>query len=187
MKLKKILIVTLGIAFVCFLCLTAYGYYLSKVKFVPSKNQFTKRVAYINIKEAKNTKDFKICDSSYIVDYYNYSRGDSVSKVTSYFNGKNGLRKAVLSKYKNNNYTDSGYLNFRFIVNCKGEAGAYIIHENDLNLEPKSFNQDLVNQLFNITTDLKKWNPNFMRGKHRDSYMYISYRIENGEITEILP
>lgn len=145
------------------------------------------RVAYINIEKAKNTDRFIVCDSTYIVDYYNYSPGDSIYRATSYANGKNGLRKEVLTQYKNNNYSDSGYLNFRFIVNCHGEAGAYVIHENDLDLKPKSFNPDLVEQLFNITVSLKEWLPNFMRGENRDSYMYISYRIENGEITEIIP
>ena len=93
----------------------------------------------------------------------------------------------MLSKYKNKGYTDSGYLNFRFIVNCKGEVGVYVIHKNDLDLIPKKFDEDLVGQLFKITSSLKKWQPNFMRGSERDFYMYLSYRIEDGEITEIIP
>lgn len=186
-KLKKILLtIILSITVVLF-SLYTYGYYIMNYKYMPSQNEFTKRVAYIDFKEAKLTEGFKICDSTYMVDYYNYSRGDSVNRTTTYIKGKNGLRKEVLSKYENRNYSDSGYLNYRFIVNCKGEAGAYVIHQNDLDLKPKTFNTDLTQQLFEITTSLKKWQPNYMRGKNRDSYMYISYKIENGEITEILP
>lgn len=126
------------------------------------------------------SEGFEVCDTNYIIQYYNPERA-------TYSKGKNGLRKFILSNYENRNYSDSGYLNIRFIINCKGEAGCYVIHENDLNLTPKTFNEDLKQQLFLLTTQLKKWNPNFTYEKHRDSYMYISYRIENGEITEIIP
>lgn len=156
-------------------------------KYEPSEKTYTKRVAYIDVKKALHTENFEVCDSTYIVDYYNRGRNDSIHRRTEYISNKNGLRKEVLAKYENKNYADSGYLNFRFIVNCKGEAGAYVIHENDLDLNPKKFNSELVSQLFDITVNLKKWKPNFMRGKERDSYMYISYRIENGNITEIIP
>lgn len=186
-KTFKIIGIILGAIVITFLCLSAYGYYLANTKFKPSKNQFTKRVAYIDFKKAKLTEGFEMCDSTTIVDYYNYRRGDKVYNRTEYSKGKNGLRNYVLSKYQNKNYSDSGYLNFRFVVNCKGEAGAYIIHQNNLDLEPKQFNKSLINQLFEITSSLKEWRPNYMAGGHRDSYMYISYRIENGEITEILP
>ena len=167
--------------------LYSYAYYAFNQKYTPEQNVYTKRVAYIDLKKAMLVKNFKICDSTYIIDYYNYAPSDSISRTTSYYNGKNGLRNHVLSKYENRNYTDSGYLNFRFIVNCEGQSGAYVIHENDLDLNPSKFNPQLVNQLFEITTSLKKWQPNFLRGATRDSYMYISYRIENGEITEIIP
>ncbi|WP_423996860.1 hypothetical protein [Maribacter sp. IgM3_T14_3] len=164
-----------------------YLYYTYKIKYVPSKDLYKKRVAYIDTKKALFSENFKICDSTRIVDYYNYAPGDSIHRRTQYTTNKNGLRKEVLSKYVNKDYKDSGYLNFRFIVNCKGEAGAYVIHENDLDLHPKKFNTNLVSQLLNITVELKKWKPNYMYGAERDSYMYISYRIENGEITEIIP
>ena len=156
-----------------------YVKYLSTNVYIPSKNKFTKRVAYINTKKALLSNGFETCNKM-IVDYYNPERA-------TYSEGKNGLRKFILSNYENKSYTDSGYLNIRFVINCKGEAGRYIIHENNLDLEPSTLNKDLVDQLFNLTTQLKKWNPNVIRGEKKDSYMYISYKIENGEITEIIP
>lgn len=186
-SILKILGIILGVMAITFIGLLSYGYYLANRKFEPSKDKFTKRVAFIDLSKARLANNFVICDSTDIVDYYNYRRGDKVYRRTQYSQGKNGLRKHIISNYKNRGYKDSGYLNFRFIVNCKGEAGAYVIHENDLDLQPKSFNKNLVDQLFKINVSLKNWTPNYMRGGHRDSYMYISYRIENGEITEILP
>lgn len=148
--------------------------------YMPKDNPFSHSAQYIDIGKSLLSEGFQICDTNYIIQYYNPERA-------TYDKGKNGLRKFILSNYENRNYSDSGYLNIRFIINCKGQAGCYVIHENDLNLIPKTFNKDLKQQLFQLTTQLKKWNPNFTYEKHRDSYMYISYRIENGEITEIIP
>jgi hypothetical protein len=87
----------------------------------------------------------------------------------------------------NDNYSDSGYLNLRFIINCEGEVGRFVIHENNLDLEPNTFNKDLKNQLFKLTSEIKGWQPIVLYDDVRDSYMYVSYRIENGKITEIIP
>ena len=173
------------ITIVILLCMVAiffgYAYYYTTDKFVPNSSEiFTHRVAYINPEDALAKGDLEICDENRIFDYYNPERA-------RYSKGKNGLRKFVLSSYKNKNYSDAGYLNIRFVINCKGEAGRYIIHENDLNLEPYSFSEDLKNQLLNITVQLDTWTPNVIRGEARDSYMYLSYKIVDGEIIEILP
>jgi hypothetical protein len=186
-NLKKIILGSiLGFAIIMF-GLYGYAHYKMSNSNTPVIKKFEQRVAYIDLETAQLTEGFSICNLTDIVDYYIYAVGDTFHRKTSYIHGKNGLRKEVLAQYQNRNYSDSGYLNFRFIVNCKGEAGAYVIHENDLNLNPKQFNSDLVQQLFEITTNFKQWHPNHMRGANRDSYMYISYRIEHGEITEILP
>ena len=148
--------------------------------FIPTKNAFTTDAHYIDPENSLLSEGFEVCDENFILQYYNPERA-------TYSQGKNGLRSFILSNYKNKNYTDSGYLNIRFVINCKGEAGRYVIHENDLNLVPKTFTKDLKDQLFELTTHLKKWNPNFTHDMYRDSYMYISYRIENGNITEIIP
>jgi hypothetical protein len=167
-------------AIILALCVASCAKQSKEENFIPTKNAFTTDAHYIDPTNALLCDDFEICDENYILQYYNPERA-------TYSKGKNGLRNFILSNYKNKNYTDSGYLNIRFIINCKGEAGCYVIHENDLNLEPKTFTKDLKDQLFVLTTQLKKWNPNFVHSLDRDSYMYISYRIENGNITEILP
>lgn len=155
------------------------GHYFFHQKYVPSENVHTERIAYIDPETAMLSDGFETC-GEYIFDYYNPER-------PTYTKGKNGLREFILTNYKNKGYIDSGYLNIRFVINCKGETGRYVIHENDLDLIPKKFNKELKDQLFKLTTQLNQWNPNVIRGKKVDSYMYISYRIENGEIVEILP
>ena len=58
----------------------------------------------------------------------------------------------------------------------------------DLNLEKTNLNDDMVNQLLNLTSK-QEWRY-FRSGEEMQPinyYMYVSYRIENGEITEIIP
>jgi len=183
MKTKKgfkIILYSISIILLLILIIIGYLYYNYRTRSGVDTEKYPYTVEYIAPDKALLNKDFNVCDENFLVQYYNSQRA-------RYSKGKNGLRNFIISHYKNKNYTDSGYLNIRFIINCKGEAGRYVIHENSLNLEPKEFNKDLVNQLFNLTTQLKKWNPNYTYEAFRDSYMYLSYRIENGEITEILP
>ncbi|OBX23699.1 MULTISPECIES: hypothetical protein [Bizionia] len=182
MKWKRVFKIIMYVVLVLTIALFAlygYAYYMFKYKFIPEQ-KYTHAVEYIDPETALLSDGFEVCNENYILQYYNPERA-------TYSKGKNGLRTFILSHYKNENYTDSGYLNIRFVINCKGEAGRYVIHENDLDLHPKTFNKALVDQLFQLTTELKTWNPNYLYDEYRDSYMYISYRIEHGEITEIIP
>ena len=178
-KIVRILLYFFTSVLIILVGLIAYSYYWKDYKYIPSANKFEKRVAYIDPETSLLSEDFETC-GDYIFDYYNPERA-------TYSKGKNGLRNFILDNYEKRNYSDSGYLNIRFVINCKGQAGRYVILENDLDLNPRKFSEDLKNQLFNLTTQLKIWNPNVINDEKRDSYMYISYRIEDGEITEIIP
>ena len=152
-----------------------------KGKLSAIKNKITHKVEYIDPQEALLSDGFSTCyEEKYIFNYYN-------DKHVRYSKNKNGLRDFILSSYQNKDYSDSGYLNIHFVVNCQGEAGRYKIYETDLDLESKSFNEDLKQQLFDLTTQLKEWYPLNLRGSDVDAYMYLSYRIEHGNIIEILP
>ena len=148
--------------------------------YIVDGNKYTHKVGYIDPAKALLNHGFKVCDENKIYQYYN-------PKAATFSKGKNGLRKIITQHYQNSGYTDSGYLTIRFVINCEGEAGRYIIHENDLDLNPTKLDPQMVEHLFELTSQLKKWNPNIIKGEPKDSYMFITYRIENGKIVEILP
>lgn len=179
-RVIKVIAFILGIILLLILGSFVYGYYNFKYSLIPKQGEFKHSAHYINPDEALLNDGFRVCNDEWIFQYYN-------KKSLPYPKGKNGFRNYINSNYENRNYSDSGYLNIRFIINCEGKSGRFIIHENDLNFEPKKFNKDLVNQLFKLTSELKQWNPIFVNEENRDSYMYVSYRIENGKITEIIP
>jgi len=183
MKIKKNIKITgiiLGIIVVAITCLLGYSNYLFNTSLMPENGPFEHASHYIDPETALLNEGFNVCNDNYIAQYYN-------STELPYPNGKNGFREYINLAYVNNNYSDSGYLNIRFIINCKGEVGRFVIHENNLDLEPNAFNKDLKNQLFRLTSEAKGWKPTFLWDENRDSYMYVSYKIENGEITEIIP
>lgn len=143
------------------------------------QKKYTHDIGYIDPDKALGSKDFKTCKDE-IYEYYN-SEPDGGYKY-----GKKALRDSVQRKYQAS-ISESGYLTFRFVVNCQGKAGRYLVIENDLDFKPKKFNAELVSQFFSITQELKEWRPVVLENESRDYYMYITYKLLDGKIIEILP
>ncbi len=179
-RVLKIIGIVLGIIVIALGCFVAYGYYMFNSSLMPENDPFEHSSHYIDPETALLNDGFKICNENFIAQYYN-------TQEMPYPNGKNNFRNYINSNYINENYADSGYLNIRFIINCEGEVGRFVIHENNLDLEPSLFNENLKNQLLKLTAQAKGWKPTYIHEKERDAYMYVSYRIEHGEITEIIP
>jgi hypothetical protein len=141
--------------------------------------KYTNDIGHINPKTALGDKNFKTCKNK-IFEYYN-SEPDG-----GYKHGKKALRDSVLRKYSMS-INESGYLTFRFVVNCEGKGGRYMVIQNDLDFKPKEFDEELTSHLFTITQDLKEWRPVILENESRDYYMYITYKLLDGKIIEILP
>ncbi|MGB0177485.1 MAG: hypothetical protein ACPF9D_09985 [Owenweeksia sp.] len=131
--------------------------------------------------------EFRICGTEEdILQYYNHNApGD---KPAGYIGGPKAIKKYLKDHYPGLDlHHDSGMLTIRFIINCEGKTGHFEMFENDLDFKPTSFHPKTCEQLLEITRELRNWRANQMEGSYRDSFMYITYRIENGKITEILP
>ena len=61
----------------------------------------------------------------------------------------------------------------------------YKVNEMNLDLQPSKLNDNLVDDLTKIITQEKHWFP--FTGKDITYYMHLTFRIENGKITEIIP
>jgi hypothetical protein len=57
----------------------------------------------------------------------------------------------------------------------------------DLDLEPASLDQQLVDHLVKFTSKREHWERDLEQFTPEISYMYIIYRIEHGKVTEIIP
>ncbi|MDQ3394696.1 MAG: hypothetical protein M3512_11375 [Bacteroidota bacterium] len=143
-----------------------------------------KRVAYIDPKETlDHDENFALCGLQLnVADYYNSSPHVQYSK------GKRVMVNLINSKIIKQKLNDeSGYLTFRFIVNCKGEPGWFKIEQSDLNFNEKKFNQETIDHLYEIVYDLKTWSPSVLDETPRDVYIYLTFKIKNGELLDILP
>ncbi len=131
-------------------------------------------------------KNFQTCNP-YL--YRNNPRHRYYYKGTFYNGGwyrvKQELEKALPSNY---HFEKSGLMKVEFIVNCQGKAGRYSILQLDENYIKQEFNPDLVQQVYEFTKSLQDWKP----GKNEkeesiDTYRFITYKIQDGKVSEIFP
>lgn len=141
------------------------------------------RVGYIDtLATIDDHSQFKPCYlPEKINDYYNDERAE-------FKGGKGRLKKLLDEKLDKSVLTDqSGYLTFRFVINCKGQAGWFITEEADFNFQRNQFSKLCKNALFDLLRSEQEWTPLTIDDDPRDAYTYITFKIENGEIIEILP
>ncbi len=184
MNLKKTLKISgivLGSILLLLIAVAGFAYYNYIGKYSQYKSKYPRYIGYINSKDAVLNDNFTLCDNERI-----YGTHHGKPKI-AYHISKKHFRETILSKYENTKYTDSGYLNFRFIVNCEGKAGRFEINELNLDLVKTDLNDMMVNDLLTLTANEKNWNVFYLKDIPRNYYMYILYRIENGKVTEILP
>jgi hypothetical protein len=126
---------------------------------------------------------FALCDAhDQIVDYYN---GDPDA---GYAKGKRALLKELekgLDPAMLGNA--SGYLTFRFVINCNGEAGWFVTEQCNLDFVSTTFDQQTVQHLGGLVSSLSDWQPTTVRGEVRDSYFYLTFKMRDGKLVHILP
>jgi len=137
-------------------------------------------IGYLDPSYPDASENFKRCNDKLPIGFFHSSA------PAIYKGGKPAFSNYILSNFSKNTYNDNGFLNLRFLINCKGKIGDIEINELNTDYEISSLNSELVNELSKLTFRKENWNSIETLDK-RDTYMYIIYKIENGEITEILP
>ncbi len=182
-KTLKIIAIVLGTLTLILFSAYSYIYFQYKNANNTEGKPYKQYIGYINQDEALLNDRYTLCGKGYIQHTYNGAA------LEGYAVNKKHFREAAVKFFNNNSFDDSGYLNFRFLVNCKGEAGWFEIIEMNLDFKEQAFHPDLVQQLFKFTSNPKHWN--ILKYKQNNEaynyYNYISYRIEDGKITEIIP
>ncbi|MGL4629975.1 MAG: hypothetical protein ACRCVT_02120 [Leadbetterella sp.] len=79
-------------------------------------------------------------------------------------------------------------IRIRFIVNYKGQTDRFRLIAMDENYKEKVFASSITEQLVKITKSLKGWGLMKYDSTHTfDYYQYLIFKMENGQIKEILP
>jgi len=142
---------------------------------------YPRQVGDITFDKKLDNPDFEICNEARAQQYYSF-------RQTPFYG-----EKTYALDYFNDNYSseglesENGYLTIRFIVNCKGQSGRFRMQELDLNLNEQKFNPLLSEQLMQLTKGIKKWNIQQSKDTVYDYYYYLTFKIMDGEINELLP
>lgn len=149
---------------------------------VKAQKDSTLNVGAIAFDNRLDDKNFKICDTNNILEYYNFGKGLQYEgekiEIDNFFKDK---LKSVRLK------NESGYLTIRFIVNCKGEVGCFRTSGMDTDLRPKYFNKSTVKKILEISKKLKGWKVGVLENILFDYYQHLTFKIKQGKVEEILP
>jgi hypothetical protein len=113
-----------------------------------------------------------------------------------YYHGAKGFsykgeKIAIVEKLKKENiYSEkkiNGYITIRFLVNCEGKAGLFRLKHMSSDLMDEVLDEELENRLLTFTKSLDGWMQKEIEGLKVDYYQYLTYKIENGKVSEVLP
>lgn len=93
------------------------------------------------------------------------------------------LKKENISSEKKIN----GYITVRFLVNCEGKTGLFRLSHLNPELENTVLDEKLKDKLLKFTKSLSGWMPKEIEGLKVDYYQYLTYKIEDGKVSEVLP
>lgn len=142
-----------------------------------------KSVGDIDFDPQKDDINFKICDknASSGFQYYNDSKG------FQYKGEKLAIEEKLKSLKIQGNEKSNGYITVRFLVNCEGKAGLFRIQAMNFDYKEVTVDKNLEAQLLDFTKSLNGWIVKEINNKKIDYYQYITYKIEYGKVSEILP
>ncbi len=163
--------------FLLFIPLITFGQEKSE-----TKSQYPSYVGDIEFNAEMDYKDFELCYAKHIFQYFNNSGG------LEYEGEKSAIEKEFSERYKSENIkNETGLIRINFVVNCKGKTDKFRLISMNENYEQKVFAKSITEQLMNITKSLKGWKGKKYKEKEIDYYQYLIFKIENGQLKEILP
>jgi hypothetical protein len=96
--------------------------------------------------------------------------------------------KIFLQK-KNDRYSGSGYITFRFTIDCDGKIMKQVqVLQTDESYQTYHFNKSLVNELYSYLKTLDKWKiAKTAKGESVSYFAFLTFKIQNGKIINIIP
>jgi hypothetical protein len=163
--------------FLLFIPFISFGQEKSEIK-----SEYPKYVGDIEFKSEIDNKDFELCFEKHIFQYFNTADG------MEYEGEKLAIEKEFAVKYKSEIIkNETGLIRINFVVNCKGKTDRFRLISMDENYNEKVFAKSITEQLMRITKNLIGWQGKKYNEKEIDYYQYLIFKIENGQLKEILP
>jgi len=145
-------------------------------------NSYDHRIGYIAPVADSKDSAFRPCLKEVLLP--SYFSTDPVGPSQ----GRDSLRSYFDQNYNNQGINnESGYITFQFIVNCKGEIGNYKILQTGIDYKEKQFHPSIVEKLQVLLNSQQEWDAFSRSDSTYDCYTYLTFKIQNGELVEILP
>ena len=149
---------------------------------IETKSEYPNYVGDIEFKSETDNKDFELCNSKHINQYFNFGDG------LVYEGEKLAIEKEFAEKYKSEIIkNETGLIRINFVVNCKGKTDRFRLISMDEKYNEKVFATSITEQLMSITKNLTGWKGKKYKEKGIDYFQYLIFKIENGQLKEILP
>jgi hypothetical protein len=142
-------------------------------------------------------QDFVLPDGEYMDT--TFAPNEKCKNNTQYFysvGGKYPQNSSTLLKevqtflqQKNKNYSNSGYITFRFIIDCGGKRSPKTeVLQTDEYYISNHFDKELVNELFAFLKTMDKWKIAASKEGAIFSYKaFLTFKIKNGKVINIIP
>lgn len=90
---------------------------------------------------------------------------------------------------KNQRYTGSGYVTFRFVVDCAGyRLPKTQVLQTDANYQATHFRKELIDELYAYLQTLKDWRTvSTSNGLLANYFTYLTFKISNGKVVAVIP
>ena len=147
-----------------------------------SKSLYPDSVGDIAFNKATDNENFELCYEKHIFQYFNNSGG------LEYDGDKLAIENEFAQKFKSVLLeNENGLIRIRFVVNCEGKTGMFRVQQMDENYKEKVFDKKFINQLLDFTKSLDGWIPQEYLGIKINYYQYLTFKIKDGKVSEILP
>lgn len=138
-------------------------------------------VGYIPFSDKTDKAEFKLCDERRILENGGmrtpYKGGTKA--ILQYFEPL--MDSLPVIKHEN------GYLTVRFLMNCKGEKDRYRVLAINSNYRPRAFPESISTAILNRVKKMPDWTLAYYKEKAYDSYIMLTFKIEEGRIKDIIP
>jgi hypothetical protein len=123
------------------------------------------------------------CAPPYQIFYYSVNAKYPVSSTVLLSESRAFL------KQKQQIYTGSGYVTFRFIIDCEGIMSRVLVQQTDDQYKTVHFQKEFVNDLYAYLKTMDQWKKNLkIKDIENINYIaFISFKIKNGEVVNIIP
>ncbi|MDP9958937.1 hypothetical protein [Chryseobacterium lathyri] len=163
--------------------LALFSFVLMSCQTEKNINKYPVTVGDIEFDEKLDDPDFKKCTPEKLISlqYYQGEKG---------FNYK-GEKLAIIEKLQKEKISSetkmNGYITVRFLVNCEGKTGLFRVQQMNEDLKEIVLDKELGDRLLRFTKSLDGWIPQKIKGFKTGYYQYLTYKIENGKVSEVLP